>query len=121
MGRISVVEHQGKRILVQDFSGLRPGDEYRRSLEEARAYIASQEKASVLSLFDATGTMYDTAIIADLKHFTTHNKPYMRASAVVGVEGLLSVALMAVSRFSGRVFKTFKDRASAMDWLAEHP
>jgi hypothetical protein len=38
---------------------------------------------------------------------------------VVGIEGLLNIALTAVSKFSGRTFKTFKDRPSAMDWLVE--
>jgi hypothetical protein len=43
----------------------------------------------------------------------------VRASAVLGIEGVLSIALVAISRFSGRVFKTFTDRQAAMDWLVE--
>jgi len=57
--------------------------------------------------------------VAALKEFTKHNEPYMKASTVVGIEGILGIALMAVSRFSGRLFKTFKDRPSAMDWVVE--
>jgi hypothetical protein len=119
VGRISVVEHQGKRILLMDFSGLRPGEEFERGIAEAKGYIASQPAKSVRSVFDATGAVYNAAVLGALKDFTVHNEPYMRASAVVGVQGLLSVALVAVSTFSGRTFQTFPDRRSAMDWLVE--
>jgi hypothetical protein len=121
MGRINVVEHQGRRILVQDFSGMRAGEEFDRSIAEARAFIASQPAHSVLSLFDASKAVYNAAALAELKDFTKHNEPYMKASAVVGVEGILSVALMAVSKFSGRTFRSFADRQSAMDWLVGQP
>ena len=119
MDRISEVEHRGKKILVQDFAGLRAGDEFRESIAEAKRYIASQPPKSVLSIFDATHALYNAEVVAELKEFTKHNGPYMKASAVVGIEGILSIALMAVSKFSGRTFKIFKDRESAMDWLAE--
>ena len=119
MGRITVVEHKGATILLQDFSELRPGEEYQRSLAEARAYIASRPKRSVLSLFDAKGATYNATVMADLKDFARHNEPFIRASAVVGIEGILRIALVGVSRFSGRTFETFPDRASALDWLAE--
>jgi hypothetical protein len=119
VGRIQIVQHKGKDILIQDFSGLKPGEEFRTGIGEARTYIASQPPKSVLSVFDGTGAIYNAEVVAALKEFTKHNEPYMKASTVVGIEGILSIALMAVSRFSGRVFKTFKDRQSAMDWLVE--
>lgn len=121
MGRISTVEHEGKTILLQDFSGLRGGEEFQTAVAEARHYIASRPPRSVLSLFDATQTLYNTETLTAMKEFTKHNEPYMKASAVVGIEGILNVALMAVSRFSGRTFQTFKDRTAAMDWLVEQP
>lgn len=119
MGRINVVEYKGARILVQDFSGMRAGEEFDRSIAEAKAYIASQPARSVLSLFDATKAIYNTTVLTALKDFTKHNEPYMKASAVVGVEGILNIALLAVSTFSGRTFERFADRQSAMDWLVE--
>ncbi len=117
MSRISVVDHKGKKILLQDFSGIRPGEEFDRSIAEAKAYIASQPPKSVLSVFDATKALYNTAVLTALKDFTKHNEPYMKASAVVGAEGILSIAVLAVAAFSGRQFKGFPDRETAMDWL----
>ena len=121
MGRISEVMHEGKRILIQDFSNMRPGEEFRRGIAEAKAFIAGQPPKSVLSVFDATQAFYDTEVLVELKDFTKHNEPYIKASAVVGVTGVASIAVMAVSRFSGRTFKIFDDRVSAMDWLVAQP
>jgi hypothetical protein len=119
MSRIGFVEHRGKKIMVMDFTGARPGDEFATSLAEAKAWIASQPAKSVLSIFDATGAVYNIEVMEALKGFTKHNEPFMKASTVVGVEGLLKVGLTAVSKFSGRTFKTCNDRQSAMDWLVE--
>jgi hypothetical protein len=119
MSRISVVEHQGKPILVMDFSHLRPGDRFLEGIAEAKAWIASQPAKSIRSVFDVSHAVYNIDVVKVLKDFAKHNEPYMRASAVVGVEGLLNIALTAVAKFSGRTFKTFDDRQSAMDWLVE--
>ena len=119
MNRISFVEHLGKKIIVMDFSQLRPGDEFISGILEAKAWFASQPAKSALSIFDATGAVYNMQVVNVLKAFTKHNEPFIKASTVIGVEGLVSVALAAVAKFSGRTFKTFKDRPSAMDWLAE--
>jgi hypothetical protein len=119
MSRISFVEHRGKQIIVMDFSHLRPGDEFLASVAEAKAWISSRPAKSILSIFDATGAVYNLEVVTVMKDFTKHNEPFIKASTVVGIEGLLNIALTAVSKFSGRTFKTFKDRPSAMDWLVE--
>jgi len=121
MARISVVQHNGQTVLLQDFSNLREGDDYRRCVAEAKAYIGRQAPASVRSVFDATGAVYNAQVLAELKDFTAFNKPFMKASAVVGVEGILGIALLAVEKFSGRSFRRFKDRAAALDWVAAQP
>jgi hypothetical protein len=119
MSRISFVEHRGKKIIVMDFTNLRPGDEFVSGIAEAKAWFASQPPKSALSLLDATGAIYNMDVIGVLKDFAKHNEPYVKASSIVGVEGLLNIGLMAVSKFTGRTFQTFKDHPSAMDWLVE--
>jgi hypothetical protein len=119
MSRIGFVEHRGRQILVMDFSHLRPGEQFRAVVAEAKVCLARQPAKSVRSIFDATGAASNIEVIHALQDFAKHNEPFIRASAVVGVEGLLHLALTAVSKFSGRTFKTFDDRQSAMDWLVE--
>ena len=117
--RIKVVTHRGKQIFLQDFTNVSPGPEFDALIAEARKYLDSQPPKSVLSLFDGTGGHYNVEVLAALKAYAKANEAYMKASAVMGGEGILGIALMAVARFTGRSFTPFKDRLSAMDWLAE--
>ncbi len=119
MERVVFTEHKGAKILVVDFSNLQTGGELTATMEKAKQLIRSQPPKSVLALADITNGHFNQTLVADMKEFTSGNTPFMKADAVVGVEGLLQVGLTAISRVTGRNFKTFKDRASAMDWLAK--
>lgn len=117
MERVSFIAFRGRSILIEDFSGLRPGDEFRATLDDAGAAIRSQALKSVLALVDATHATFNAEAFGMLKTFTAENAPFVRAAAVVGIEGLLGVAMLAVARFSGRTVGRFPDRPSALDWL----
>lgn len=117
MERVTFIEFRGRSVLIEDFSNLRPGDEFRRALDVAAAAIRSQPPASVLALVDATHATFNAEAIGMLKTFTAANAPFVRAAAVVGVDGLLGVAMLAVAKFSGRTFARFPDRPAALDWL----
>ena len=117
MERVTYIEFGGKNILIEDFSGLRPGGEFRSIIEAAAAIIRSQPPRSVLALVDVSHSTFNAETIGTLKTYTAENEPFIRAAAVVGIEGLLGVALLAVSKFSGRTFGSFQDRPSALDWL----
>ncbi len=53
-----------------------------------------------------------------LKQFTSHNKPYVTAAAVVGIIGLKQIIYNAVLKFSGRNLVAFDSVDKAKDWLA---
>jgi hypothetical protein len=120
MVKTQFVNYKGKRVLVEDFTNLKPGPEFKNYTIEAQAIIASQPPKSVLAVFDATGSHFDSNILNVMKEFTRANTPYIKAAAVVGITGLLQVALSAVAKFTGREFVTFKTRDEAMDWLITH-
>ena len=118
MERVRFVLHGNKRILRFDFSELEVGE-----IHEVMAYglslIAKMPGRSVLTLTNITGAHYDREVTEALKGFTRHNKPYVIAGAVVGVEGLKRVVFQAVTTVTGRTnLKLFGDEASAKDWLA---
>lgn len=118
MERIQFVTHKSKKILVEDFTGLNAGSEFGETLKKAQATIASEPKGSVLAVFDATGCSFNSEMLNQMKEFTTANTPYIKKATVVGITGLLQVALSTISKFSGRDFTTFKTREEAMDFLA---
>ncbi|PKN99724.1 MAG: hypothetical protein CVU42_06980 [Chloroflexi bacterium HGW-Chloroflexi-4] len=117
MERVQFITYKGKKILVEDFSYLNPGSEFTTTIKKAQGMIASEPKGSVLAVFDATGCSFNSDMLTQMKEFTTANTPFIKKATVVGMNGLLQVALSAVSKFSGRDFTTFKTRDEAMDFL----
>ncbi len=116
MGRINFIEHKGKQILYEDFSNTKL-DEYVAALDEAAAIIRAQPPHSVLALADINGITFNKEMLDRMKDFIATNTPYIKAVAVIGVQGLLSVALQTVARFAGREMHTFDSKEAAMDWL----
>jgi hypothetical protein len=118
MERVQFVTHKEKKILVEDFSNLNPGSEFNETIKKARGMIAGEPKGTVLAVFDATGCSFNSDMLNQMKDFTSANAPYVKKATVVGMNGLLQVALSSVSKFTGRDFTTFKTRAEALDFLA---
>jgi hypothetical protein len=115
--RVDFVDHKGKRILLIDFTQL-GSDAYTPLVERIRTLVFKEPKSSVLSLIDASGMLIDIKAVQALKNLANDDKPYVRASAVVGVAGPLGLLMDGVEKFSGRAFRRFDSREQAMDWLA---
>lgn len=118
MEKAQFITYKGKKILLEDFTAVKPGPEFGELIKVAQGMIAAEPAKSVLALFDATGGSFNVDILTTMKEFTKANTPYIKAAAVVGITGLLEVALSTVSKFSGREFHSFKTREEALDWLA---
>lgn len=118
MERVHFIPYQQVKILLIDVSNMAAGKDFEAVINQAKYEIRTQPKESVLTLFDATGTFYDPESIQILKDFTKSNKPYVKASAVVGITGLKKIALETISRFSGRTFQACNTREEALAWLA---
>lgn len=120
-GRVHFFEHRGTRILMVDFSHLQQTEEILREIDTARALIASQPPASLRTLTHVRGARYSPPVMDALKRFTAHNKPYVKAAAIVGMEGLHRVLYNAVLLFSRRNIEIFNTLDEARDWLARQP
>jgi hypothetical protein len=120
MGRINFVQHKGKSILVEDFSNMKPPkdmDEFLRTVKEAHQAFTSQPQKSVLAVFDVTNSSFNTEVISILKDFVKSNTPYVKCTVIVGLTGLMKIALTTVSTLTGRSFQVFPTRQAAMDFL----
>jgi len=116
MARVELIKHNGKELLFLDFSNCKPGDVF-LIIDEAKKTIRTLPENSVLTLTDVTNMRFDDRVTQQMKEFTIHNKPYVRAAAVVGVEGVKKIILNAVMLFSKRKFHTFDSIESAKNWL----
>jgi len=116
MERITFIHHKGQEILFLDFSGCR-AEEVAPLIDRAKTLIAARPEQSLLTLTDVTDMRFDDAVSQRMKEFTAHNKPYVRAAAVVGVTGIKKILFEAVVLFSKRKLHTFDTIEQAKDWL----
>jgi hypothetical protein len=119
MSKISTTIYKGKTIYIIDLSKMQ-SQQVVPTLQEAQASISSLPAKSALILTDATDAVYNQESSNAIKAFSKYNTPYIKASAVVGADGLRAILLQAVAALTNREIKPFKTRAEALEWLAAH-
>jgi hypothetical protein len=77
-------------------------------------------RKGVLLLTDVTNAVYSRESTSAIKDFASKNTPFIKASAVVGVDGLRGLVLRAINTMTGRDIKVCKNRFEALDWLAQN-
>lgn len=117
MGKNNIIYHNGVKIYHLDLSNLKTEAEIGAVLSESKTYIHAQPKSSVFSLVTVTGMHFNNNIKDLLVNVVKSNKPFVKASAVVGVEGLLKVMFNGFMNLSGREVKSFSTLEQAKDWL----
>lgn len=120
MNRAKFIKHQNKMILTFDFSGLEISDA-RQVCDYVKGLISRMPKGSVLTLTNVTNVKYDDAFKELTKDLVEHNKPFVLAGAVIGVEGWRKLVFWAVTKLTGRNnLRLFDDIEYAKEWLAAY-
>ena len=114
---LEFVTYKGKRIALVEIEE-RSHDEAAALLAEAGATLADLPAGTGLVLTDASQVLFDAATSSAVRAFTARTTRAMKASAVVGADGLRGLALTALARLGGRQVKTCRDRVEALEWLA---
>lgn len=117
MERTRFIEHQGHRILLLDYAGVRDPEEALRSIRHSMDQVARQPPGSLLVMTVVRDARYNAAVLQGMKELAAHNAPYVKASAVVGMSGLHRIAYQGVILFSKRNIKVFDQESEALDWL----
>lgn len=116
MDAVRTIEHEGKNIIFVDFSEKSPA-EIMAVIPIAKRTIAANPPASVLTLTDVTNGHYDRKVSEELKSYVAHNKPYVKAGAVVGLTDLKKIVFNSLNRLTGRNLKAFETLDEARSWL----
>ncbi len=117
MERVRFIRHNGKEILFLDFSECKAG-EVLLVIDRAKPVIAARPGKSLLTLSDVTNARFDETVSQRMKEFTAHNKPFVKAAAVVGIAGLKKILFEAVMLFSKRKIHAFETIEKAKNWLS---
>jgi hypothetical protein len=119
MAAVEFIQHQGQRILLLDFSGVRDTQLVLQLIEQARALVASQpQRKDLLTVTDVKGMIYNDEINKALSALGKHNAPWVRAGAICNPSSLGKVIARANNMATGRTFRIFDSRDEALDWVA---
>jgi hypothetical protein len=116
MKAIDIVNHKGKNIVTVNISNTTT-EQLVKALLEAQTMISKLQANSALFLTDATNAAYNSETGAAIKEFAAKNTPFVKASAVVGADGMKTVLQTAVAMHTHRDIAAFPNRNEAMDWL----
>ena len=114
------IEHMGKKIFFQDFSGfLYDADALKKELTQVQAEVISHPKNSLLILSDFRDTNITGEMMPLLNAGSAITKDHVRKTAVLGVTGVKRTLADLLTRFTGQPLKYFNTEYAAKDWLVE--
>ena len=105
--------------MLLDFVGITGTAAGVAAAEEAQAFVARLPRdGSHFTLTDVRETVYDRQIVEAFKRLTAHNRPYVRAAAVVTDSKLHRAAISMIAIVSRRKLAVFETREAALEYLA---
>jgi hypothetical protein len=119
MAGVYELQHKGRNIFCLDVSNLKLSDktEFVQHIQRAKDFIRTQPPKSLLLITNVTNTGFDTEVAAVMGEYASHNTPFVKASAVVGVSGVQKVVLAAIKALTGRDFYVTDSMEDAQEWL----
>ncbi len=118
MSSVKFIENNGKRILYMDAINCDLED-LMALIEKAKALIVLEPLDSVLTLTCLNKGTYHGGFRKVAKEFTMHNKPYVKAGAIIGLDPAAIKEFEEVMKYSQREFKFFADLPAALQWLIQ--
>lgn len=119
MDRVRHETYQGKRLVVVDGTDA-SADEYADILHQGAAAIAREPEGSVLLATVVTRTRYGAGTAERLKAYSKAIRPYVKASAVVGLSPLQRVIFNTIRPFLHASVHDFPTLAEAREWLVRY-
>jgi hypothetical protein len=117
--RTRLISHRGHDIMLLDYSDVIDTAEALAEIEKSKGIIAQHAPDSLRTLTYVEGARYTAPVIDAMKDLVAHNRPYVKAAAVVGMNTLHRIIYRAVVAFSRRNIHVFDDLEQAKDWLVE--
>ncbi|MFA0962529.1 hypothetical protein AB9P05_12060 [Roseivirga sp. BDSF3-8] len=118
MPSVDVINHNGAKLVINDMSYASP-EEVISCCERSIEIMKQFGEGSAHVLANCTGMRFNSDVIQIVKNTTKTNRPYVRTTAVVGLEGFTKILVKVVISFSGRDMKICETEAEAKNWLAE--
>lgn len=113
-----IINHRNISIVYIDFSGLRKEEEIYDAMENAQRFVRSHYSKSLYTLTNLSGMHFNTDVYSRFVEYAKGNTPYVKASAVVGMMGLMQIFYNSFLRLTGRKVKACTTELEAKEYLA---
>ncbi len=118
MREVEFIQYKGRKILRIGFEGELSKERIKAIMEEAKKVIAGQPPNSILAMTIFGYYRFDSEIAALFREYVAFNKPYIKASAVIGVVGLRKALYNAFTYITHRNVMICQDEEEAKEYLA---
>jgi hypothetical protein len=117
--RTRFLDNGGQRVILLGFEGITDEAMGLAVVAEAREFIGRlKPDGSHFTLTDVTRTTYNRRIVDAFKELTVHNRPFIKAAAIVSDSALHRAAISMIAVISRRKLEVFQTRGEALAWLA---
>jgi GTP-dependent phosphoenolpyruvate carboxykinase len=116
---IEIMNYKGKEIYYLDASSQTTENiqEIKEDMEKIKRLIRSKPPKSALMITNVTNVRFNREMTELFKEYASHNTPYVKASALVGVSGIQKVVLTAVKTLTGRDYYLANSLEEAKEWV----
>lgn len=114
--RIQWINHKEKRILYLDFSNMVP-EQAIQMLSEVAIVEKKEPLGSILGLNNFENLHFNVSIINAFNKDIKENSARYKATANLGVVGLVKVMFDTASKLTKQEMKCFSRKEGALDWL----
>ena len=120
MKRVAWKKLADRKVLRIDVSGLERSSDIVRVLESAKLKKDSHPKHSLLAMTIVDGATIDRDVLDAATDLLDHNRPYVKAAAIVGLKAMQRAAFrMKVRGADKKSLAAFGDEDDALEWLEE--
>ena len=118
MSNFQWIQHRGKRILYSELAG-KNTEEILYEIAQVKVELEGKPLKSVLALINVKGGKISTEINNAFKKLAKDGDPYMKMTAIIGLEGLQTIMLNGILMFTRTKKVAVKNsKEEALDFLA---
>lgn len=117
MRQPELIQDGNKSIVFLDFSGLKNKEEIITQIAIFAKYIRSKPAKSLVTMTNLENMYFNTEIYNLFVKYVKDNNPYVKASAVVGLKGLMQIFYRGFIAITGRNVKVCNSKDEAIEAL----
>jgi hypothetical protein len=102
MERIEEFTRNGKNFVYIDVSNIKKNEDFIKIIDIIKPLIAKYPENSVYTIVNVENILFDTETKGIAAECFTHNNPYVKCGAIIGLDGIKKMMVNAIVKLSGR-------------------